>query len=496
MKRGFDDFGSDEVWTPDACVIGAGAGGAAVATALSEAGMQTLVVEEGRHYRPQDFKADAGWAYRNLYAGRGGRSAVGNCLIPVPGGRGVGGSTLINSAICFRPPESVLQEWVDAYGCVNHSPADMLPLLDRVWDVLQVTVNPVHFQRENNLIFKAGADALGLPGQWMSRSAPGCVGCGVCQFGCPSGGKTSVDRSFLPIAYATGRCSVHGDCRVTEIEVEGDRVVAVRGELIDPQTLLPSGRFKVRADVFVLSSGAVATPNLLRDQGLVGGEVCGQHLHLHPALGLMGRFEQEIRPWSGVTQGYYVDRWERGYLLQVYSASPDQLYVGMPWSLGDDLLAAISELRHMGLAGPLVHDVDSVGSVDGGLLRYTLGDGDRGRLLAGMRECAQVFFAAGAQQVYSGVVGSRPINRVEDIDAALPDDTPASHLYLYASHPMGTCRMGDDPARSVVGPDGRVWGWQNLYDADASVVPPSLGVNPPVTVMATGLMVGARIASR
>jgi choline dehydrogenase-like flavoprotein len=112
-----------------------------------------------------------------------------------------------------------------------------------------------------------------------------------------------------------------------------------------------------------------------------------------------------------------------------------------------------------------------------------------------MRECARVFFAAGARAVYTGVVGSGPIARVEDVDAALPDTIPASRLYLYASHPMGTCRMGADPARSVVDPDGRVHGWRNLHVADASVFPTSLGVNPQVTVMATGLAVGAAIAA-
>jgi choline dehydrogenase-like flavoprotein len=56
--------------------------------------------------------------------------------------------------------------------------------------------------------------------------------------------------------------------------------------------------------------------------------------------------------------------------------------------------------------------------------------------------------------------------------------------------------MGADPATSVVDPDGRVWGWENLYVADASVFPTSLGVNPQVTTMAVALLIGAVAASR
>ena len=85
----------------DVCVIGSGAGGSATAAALAERGLSVIVLEEGRAWSPPDFQASALWAFRNLYAGRGTRATRGNCVIPMPGGRGVGGSTLINSAICL-----------------------------------------------------------------------------------------------------------------------------------------------------------------------------------------------------------------------------------------------------------------------------------------------------------------------------------------------------------------------------------------------------------
>ncbi|MDP6934073.1 MAG: GMC family oxidoreductase, partial [Myxococcota bacterium] len=191
---------------------------------------------------------------------------------------------------------------------------------------------------------------------------------------------------------------------------------------------------------------------------------------------------------------FYVDRWDLGYLLQTYTTSPDQTYQSLPQSLGTNLLELVRDLRYMAMAGPLVHDEDSVGRVSLAGVTYFLGDGDRRKLLAGMRETAEVFFAAGARQVYTGIAGTRPIERVGDIPGVLSDDIPARRIYPYASHPMGTCRMGVDPERSVVNPDGRVWGWRNLYVADASLFPTSLGVNPQVTTMALGLTIGDAVA--
>ena len=49
---------------------------------------------------------------------------------------------------------------------------------------------------------------------------------------------------------------------------------------------------------------------------------------------------------------------------------------------------------------------------------------------------------------------------------------------------MGTCRMGADPATSVVGPEGRFWDVDNMLCADSSVFATSAGYNPTLTIMA------------
>ncbi|QDH33875.1 GMC family oxidoreductase [Porphyrobacter sp. YT40] len=60
-------------------------------------------------------------------------------------------------------------------------------------------------------------------------------------------------------------------------------------------------------------------------------------------------------------------------------------------------------------------------------------------------------------------------------------------------HPMGTCRMGDDPQTSVVDPSGQVWGQPGLFVVDASAFASSLGINPALTVAANALRVAEGI---
>lgn len=498
MKPGthrFQDYPASLDLEADVCVIGGGAGGCATAAALAETGRSVLVLEEGRSWKPREFRSSAPWAFKHLYAGHGTRATRGNCIIPLPGGRGLGGSTLINSAICFRTPPEVLRSWRDDHGCAHFTDDWMGACFDRVWRTLGVGINPPSVQRKNNLIFKEGVEKLGWEGgAFMDRSAPGCNGCGVCQQGCPSGGKMSADRTFLAEALSSGKVGVYPECRVDGVRTEGRRIVEVEGRTIDPEGYTEAGHFRVRAREFVLSAGSLGSPRFLLANGLSAGPV-GRQLFIHPTSGVVARFPFPIEAWSGATQGYYVDRWKQGYLLQTFSMPLDQYYVALP--LPPSLsLQYLSQIRDMASAGVVVHDEDSHGSVGAGTLTYHLGDQDRLRMLAGIRGCAEVFFAAGALEVAVGIQGSGLIQSPSEIHEVVRDETPAWDMSLYASHPMGTCRMGSDPKESVVSPEGRVWEWDNLSIADASIFPSSLGVNPQVTVMAVGLTVGRLVGQR
>jgi choline dehydrogenase-like flavoprotein len=64
---------------------------------------------------------------------------------------------------------------------------------------------------------------------------------------------------------------------------------------------------------------------------------------------------------------------------------------------------------------------------------------------------------------------------------------------LFAAHPQGGAPMGDDPGRSVVGPDGRSHDVDGLYVADASLLPAVLSVSPDLTVRALAAKVAEAI---
>lgn len=465
----------------DVAVVGSGAGGAAVAAELAKNGLKVAVLEEGRSFAPGDLVTRPSWAYRHLYAGRSVLVAKGKVLIPLAAGRAVGGSTFVNSAICFRAEDRVLREWERDFGW-TWTPDRLAPLFDEVERALDVQKIGPEIARRNSLVFKRGAEQVGLGGDFISRNAPGCVGCGVCQLGCPIGGKGSVDKNLLPAAIQHG-ADVYSEVRARDIHVENRVVKGLTCEILDRDDV-PAGLFHVEAERVFLCAGALGTPQLLQRNGLCNGSgQVGENLHIHPAQGAAALFDEEIRYWDGVTQGYFVHLDDA--ILETFTATPELFWAALP--LGQ---MNLRRLKHAATSGCMIRDRGS-GRVrwrgDGHLpeITYELDEIDRRRYVDGARRIASIYFAAGAHTVFPVLNPSmQPAGTLDDALAQLPDDFPLQRLNPYASHPQSTCRMSADPRTGVCKPTGETHEVRNLYVADGSLFPTALGVNPQITILA------------
>ena len=65
-----------------------------------------------------------------------------------------------------------------------------------------------------------------------------------------------------------------------------------------------------------------------------------------------------------------------------------------------------------------------------------------------------------------------------------------------ANHILGGARFGTDRTDSVLDPDCRAWGFDNLYVTDGCFMPTSGGANPTLTIQANSFRVADILASR
>jgi len=107
----------------------------------------------------------------------------------------------------------------------------------------------------------------------------------------------------------------------------------------------------------------------------------------------------------------------------------------------------------------------------------------------------EIHFAAGATEVYPNIgrIGVLKFDQLADFEATA---IKPSELRLEAFHPMGSARIAADPANGVCSPDGAVNGVDDLYVADGSLFPTSVGVNPMMTIIAFSKRIAAGLAER
>src|SRR5215203_6039062 len=101
--------------TADVAIVGSGAAGSVLAYRLAEAGREVVLLEGGKHVDPRDFTEDERVQFSNLFAD-GGLQMSTDTRFQVLQGKCVGGSTVINNAVCYDIPPRTLQRWNDPDG--------------------------------------------------------------------------------------------------------------------------------------------------------------------------------------------------------------------------------------------------------------------------------------------------------------------------------------------------------------------------------------------
>jgi choline dehydrogenase-like flavoprotein len=465
----------------DACVIGTGAGGAPVAKELAEGGMKVAMLEEGEHFVTDDFTARPREMTARLYRDAGQVATVGNVPIVMPLGSAVGGTTLVNSGTCFRTPPPVLEMWQTRFGLEELSAHTLDPFFRRVERELNVTQVPPHIAGRNADIARRGAEALGWSGDYIWRNVRGCVGSGVCNFGCPTSAKQHTGITYVPRAWDAGAVTFTGT-RARRILMRAGRAHGVEA------ATKGGGRVIVEAEHVIVACGAVHTPLFLRRQGLglQSGELC-RNLAIHPATGVRAHFEDEqVDMANGVPQSYFVDEFaDEGIMMEGAAGPPDYAAMSLPFS-GERHRDLMLRYREMSQFGLMVSDIsrgrvrERGGRVE---IRYDLCDEDVTTFKRGVELLCELYAAAGATTLYPPVEGVGQLDP-QDLEPLRAKSVRAADLTLMAFHPLGTARADARPNHGVVDADLKLHGCEGLYVADGSVVPSSIGVNPQITIMA------------
>ena len=412
-----------------AIVVGSGAGGATVAKEL-QGPYQVTVLEEGRAFR----RATA--ERTTIERLRRSRLLIDERLLRVA----------LPAIRIRKTPDMVLVNGVGTGGTTPIATGNGMRLdadlrsiginLDPEFDEIsrEIPITTGHSRRwhpTTRRLFEV-IDAMGLEPVVTPKLATSdkCRHCGRCVFGCPYDIKWDT-RAFLDQAVDLG-AELVTSARVDRIVIEGDRA---RGVLVN-------GRLGARfhpADLVVVAAGGFGTPAILERSGIA----CEHLLFVDPVLTIAARMP---KAWqcNEIAMPFVIRR--PGYLLSPYfdwvSAlfnpawrHPLQDFVGIMIKLADDEMGSVSPR----------------GRVD-----KRLSATDRARLEVGVGDATEILIRFGADPA-SVVRGT-----------------------INAGHPGGTLPLSEATASTLH--DERLP--DNVYVADASLLPRSLGGPPILTIIA------------
>src|SRR5215510_3195394 len=100
----------DVVRNVDVCVIGSGAAGAILAAKLAHAGKSAVLLETGGYYDGESMNQREADMLPLLWHNAA-ANFTSNLRIAIAQGSCLGGSTVINDAVCFGIPELVINQW-------------------------------------------------------------------------------------------------------------------------------------------------------------------------------------------------------------------------------------------------------------------------------------------------------------------------------------------------------------------------------------------------
>jgi choline dehydrogenase-like flavoprotein len=463
-------------------IIGSGAGGATTSAILAEAGMDVLVLEEGRRHDLSAYGKSPVEAMPLLYRNRGMTPILGSVPIGYVEGRCIGGSTEINSGLWQRLSPEFALRWRAQYDLVDAQSSDLEPHFLWAEEALHVT------ERVDNLpmsstVFQRGAKKMGWSVNEVPRAALSCQDTNSCATGCPKGAKQGMSRNLVPLAESHGARFLAG-AKVKLLLLKKNHAVGVLAEVAGDDAV---HLVRIDADYIFLCCGPTQTPALLRRSGIKLH--VGDNFRIHPMIKVSALFPEEIDAEHSVLPLLQIKEFWPEISLggSFFSAGHLALVLSDNWATNNQ---AMENSRRMATYYVAVRGTGQ-GSVRSALsgemeavVRYELSDADVFHLSQGFARLCEVLFAASATKLYPSIQGISCVDNELDAVRWLDQTLPKSSLSLTTVHAFSTCPIGERRDRCAADSFGRVYGFDNLYVNDASMMPDSPGTNPQATIMA------------
>lgn len=472
----------------DVVIVGSGAAASILAKGLLENGRQVLMVERGDHVTPDTYNENEMDMVSRLYAD-GAVQAARDFRFTIFQGSCVGGTTVVNNAVCFKTPPAVIDRWNSMNAGLNKQ--EFLNSNDKVWDMIGVEyMNPTQtwLNKGGNLFMdavkKRGYNQPPHSSDAVNANIHQCLGCGYCNIGCKYAKKLSMLDTILPELqekYGRDNLKIIAGCEAVKLHKRGNKISYVECRFNNKRKL------KICGKTFVVSAGAISSSILLLKSRL-GIKNAGKKLSFNMGSQMTAAYPFKVDSYDGLQISHYLlVSPSKGFIMETWFNPPMFQSTAMPGWFKDHY-RNMRRYDRLGCVGLLVGSESNAEVRVAGLtareVKYKPSPKDFSSLLDGLVLSGELLFESGAESVMPNTFRFHEFKSKAELQNLKNLVKDPSEITLGTGHPQGGNIIGASKSEGAVNPELQAFDYNNLFVCDASVFPTSVGVNPQISVMA------------
>ena len=503
----------------DYIIVGSGFGGSVSALRLSEKGYKVLVVEKGKWYRSNDFAKTnwdlKRWLWIPFFRCFGIMKMSFFRHITIASGVGVGGGSLVYANTLPIPKSAFFKS--GSWSELNNWEEDLKPYYNVALKMLGAAKNPALFDSDKVLhkmsqklgkesqfsatnvsVFFGKPDVL-QPDPYFGGKGPertGCNFCGSCMTGCRNNSKNTLDKNYLHLAQAYGT-KIIAEKEVYDIKpIDGKDGEKGYEVYIRDSTSLFKKKQVIRAKGVVLSGGVMGTIKLLlslkkkslprlseklghdirtnnetlvsvstlnKDPNFSKGVAIGSILHTDKNSHLeIVRYGEGSNAWKPLHTPYSASKNVLVRYVNIFWAflkSPKKyfkIYFKNSWAKKTAVLLFMQTLD-----STIIFKRNFFGSM-------------KSLISSGKKPTPFISESAKLTSMYANLVNGKATSFIGEAFMGIPS----------TAHILGGAVMGKDQETGVIDKNNKVFGYENMFVIDGSMISANPGVNPSLSITA------------
>ena len=498
----------------DYVLIGSGFGGSVSALRLSEKGYKVLVIEKGKWFKPEDFPKSnwnlKRWLWMPFFRWFGIMKMSFFKHVVVISGTGVGGGSLVYANTLPVPKKEFFT--TGSWNSLADWQSELAPFYQTALRMLGAQKNPKFFDGDKALqklasemnkkeSFEAtdvavffGKPNVTVPDPYFDGKGPdrtGCNYCGGCMTGCRFGAKNTLDKNYLYLAQQLG-ADILAEQEVYNVVPTQDGYEIK----FKTSTRFFKSRKTVKTKGVIFSGGVLGTIKLLlklKQKSLpklsdrLGHDIRTNNESLISVTNLDGKKDMS----KGVAIGSILNTDKNSHLEIVRYAKGSGFWrlSHLPLTHGKNTIVRVAKMATSFIKHPLAY-----------LKLYTTKDWSKSTAILLFMQTldSTLKFKRNSLGIMNTKVaeGKKP-------SAFIPESLKLAKQYANitkgketvfgleplagipsTAHILGGAVMGEDSSKGVIDKDNKVFGYDNMFICDGSMISANPGVNPSLSITA------------